>query len=163
MKKFETVMEYLLSQCESHRKVSLHKLVKMIYLADWRYYLKTGSSLSSLQWEFDKLGPTSSAAVFFAKERNNIDLEYSFSKTGFTRENVTLHNRSNPYDVTYQERQILDEVIKDTFHLEWEDFMKVIFDTYPITKINKYGLIDLSKYANEYRTKCSEIISHQID
>lgn len=162
MKKLEIVMEYVLSRCDSQRKVSLNKLVKMLYLADWKNYLKTGRSLSNLQWEFDKFGPTSSEAVDFAKAKNNIDVEYSLSKTGFSHENVILKNRSADYELSSSEKEILDQVVEDTFNLEWEDFMRVIFDTYPITKLTKYGYIDLSKFAHEYKAKCSEIISQQI-
>jgi hypothetical protein len=45
----------------------------------------------------------------------------------------------------------LDFVIEKTKDLEWNDFIRLIYSTYPIVTQDKYSKLDLVSLAKEYQ------------
>lgn len=158
MNKLEIAAKYLLDNLPPERKLTLKKMIQLLYFADWKYTLEFGKSLTDVDWEFEQLGPTSEQAIAIIKESDVIDVNYSLNKFGSNREKVSLRNNSSIQELTETEKAILEEVLKKSLSIDWQEFTVDIFGTYPISNATKYGKLNLQSLAQEYKRKCNEIM-----
>lgn len=52
--------------------------------------------------------------------------------------------------VTEEERELLDFVISTSASKNWDDFIKLVYSTYPIITQERFSKLDLVKLAGEY-------------
>ena len=48
-----------------------------------------------------------------------------------------------------QELEVIDEVVRETDPLYFNDFINLVYDTYPVRESSKYSILDLPKLAQK--------------
>lgn len=148
------VVFYILREYPHKSELSNARTTKIVYLADWRSELQRSRQITNIEWYFDNYGPfvwdikntiAHNPAIFSMASTIN---ELGSEKTLFS---VKGHDYSPR--LSEDEKGVIDWVIKETKSLYWDDFITLIYSTYPVLTGARYTKLDLHSAAAEYKAR----------
>ena len=152
MNKLANIIAYITREYPRKHELSNARLTKMIYLADWLSANKRGCQISDIQWYFDNYGPFVHDVLETVQEHPEMfAIRHTSNVFGGEKTLVELKCSKVNIDLTAEERLILDDVINKTECLYWNDFIKLVYSTYPIISSDRYSFLDLIEKAKEYQ------------
>ncbi len=152
MNKLKEIISYILIKYPHKDEISNARLTKMVYLSDWLQAIKKQKQITNIEWYFDNYGPyvpdihseiSKHPDLFECKETINM---FGGPKTLFSIKN-------NNYDplLDISEKEVIDDIIDITKTLNWEEFIKLVYSTYPIVSSERYSQLNLVEKAKEYK------------
>ncbi len=147
------IMAYLLREHSRLRNdaPSTARLTKMVYLADWKSAIQLGNQMTKINWFFDNYGPFVWDVQDTAKSRPDLfSIEESATVYGTPKRVFRLSNKSFSPLLSVEEIAILDHVLMQTYSLDWQDFINLVYSTYPVLSSERFTFIDLVKKAKAY-------------
>lgn len=128
------------------------RITKLVYLLDWEYSLKYGRQLTNIEWFFDYYWP-------FVKDIENVisgnsDIFYTKTYTNF------LWNSGKFFTTKWEESinlskditDLMDDIIKKTKDLTFNEFIKYVYSTYPVYKTRQFNKLNLVELAQEFNS-----------
>lgn len=151
MAKIRDVAVYLCTKYPHKGELSKARLTKMVYLADWRSAIVHGHQITAIDWFYNYYGPF----VDDVMESVRTDPAFSVTQTtnffGGQKELVSLNTTEASWpSLTSKDISILDHVIDETSSLYWNDFIKLVYSTYPIITQERLARLNLVELAQEY-------------
>ncbi|EKT4489718.1 Panacea domain-containing protein [Shewanella algae] len=150
--KISNFIKYLLKNYPYKSELSASRLTKMLYLADWKSAIEESKQLTDAEWHFNHYGPYVDDFIKIAKDDSDIKVYSTQTMFGGHKQQVELRSDFNrDIELEKNEKKILDFVIESTKSKNYEDFIKLVYSTYPVVSSSKYNDLDLVKMAQEYR------------
>jgi hypothetical protein len=132
-------------------ELSNARLTKMVYLSDWHQAISHGRQISNIEWYFDNYGPFVTDVEQTAKEHADLfEIVIALNIYGQPKKAFSLKQEAFTPSLTYEEQASLDHVIDITHKLYWNDFIKLVYGTYPVASSERYSFLDLVRKAKEY-------------
>ena len=146
--KLKDVLSYIVKNYPYSDDLTKTRTTKLVYLVDWEYIKKYGRQLTSIEWFFDHYGPYVSDVLDEADKDRRISIKKTKSNFGTVKYMVMPKFTKNDivYSLTTDEIEIINDVIKKTKLLSWNQFIRYVYDTSPIKNSEKYKKLDLLKY-----------------
>lgn len=153
MKNLEILIRYILLYYPNPAELSKPRLVKLIYLIDWRYTIENGSQFTEIKWIYNHYGPYVNDVIKLMKEKNNIFKveSYNNSYEGTTDKFILIDKSEINIDDSI--KNIADKFIGYTYKLTWTNFINLVYSSYPIKNNLKYSFLDLPQLAKEFNKK----------
>lgn len=145
------IVKYLYLHYPYHGELSKARVVKMIYLVDWRSCLVRGQQITSIHWYFNHYGPYVSEVIDAIRRDEDFSIQSVTNIFGDTKEIIVLKNPRCKVNVSDEVKTVLDFVIEKTYKLNWTEFINLIYSTYPVVTQPRYTYFDLVKLAKEYK------------
>lgn len=150
--KISNFIKYLLKNYPYKSELSASRLTKMLYLADWKSAIEESKQLTDAEWHFNHYGPYVDDFIKIAKDDSDIKVYSTQTMFEGHKQQVELRSDFNrDIELEKNEKKILDFVIESTKSKNYEDFIKLVYSTYPVVSSSKYNDLDLVKMAQEYR------------
>ena len=151
MANLKDIMVYIIRKYPFKSDLSNAKLTKMIYLADWKHAITYGRQVSGIKWYFDNFGPF----VWDIKDEALTDSDTFIVKevlNAYGSPKVIIDMKQIQYvpEISKEEANSIDHVIETAKKLNWDQFIRLVYSTYPIISSEKYTHLDLSTKAKEY-------------
>lgn len=125
-------------------ELSKARLTKLIYLIDWESSKRKGFQVTDIEWYFDSFGPFVSDVYDIADEDSNIKVTPTTTVYG-SKKILISYNGDLP-EFPKDIKEIAEEVINDTKHLNFDDFIKYVYSTLPIKNSSKYSYLNFSDF-----------------
>ena len=130
------IISKLLDFHKTEQGISMQKLVFLIYLCDWKNSIEIGSQISNIEWKY-------------------LDSEFSKKiitafKKGEVGENI-FSFKSDYSSLNQHELKIINFIGKLSTKLDTDDFIKLVYSTYPMIKSDKNKLLNLPDLAKDYK------------
>jgi hypothetical protein len=151
MEKLNDVILFLFKNYPNPLELSKARLVKMIYLADWKSAITNSKQLTDVKWYYNHYGPYVNEIIDSIKSDNKFELEWISNSDGEPKELIKLRDKNANYTLSKESQEILKFVIDKTYPLYWSDFINLVYSTYPVKKSAKYSNLDLIEFSNEYK------------
>ncbi|BEE07972.1 Panacea domain-containing protein [Aeromonas dhakensis] len=146
------IIKYLLKEYPHKAELSASRLTKMIYLMDWKSSIDYGRQITNAQWHFDHYGPYVDDFVRMAKEDKDISVENTSNYYGGKKQLFKLSEKfEGDFDLTKEQKEIADFVINATKQKNYEDFIQLVYSTYPVISNDRYSDLDLVGSAEKYK------------
>jgi len=146
------IIKYLLKEYPLKSELSASRLTKMIYLMDWKSSIDLGRQITNAQWHFDHYGPYVDDFVKLAKEDKDIFVENTSNYYGGKKQLFKLSEKfQGNFDLTKEQKDIADFVIDATKQKNYEDFIQLVYSTYPVISSDRYSDLDLVGSAAKYK------------
>jgi len=130
------------------------RLTKMIYLADWKYALKYGEKLTGIEWVFNHYGPYVPDVLNCAKScHSELSLEYGANAYNTPKTVIKAKDNIQKPNLDSKVTDVLDFVIEKAVKRSWNQFIQLVYSTYPIYMQPRYSKLDLVELAKEYKEK----------
>lgn len=153
------IVKYLYLHYPYQGELSKARVVKMIYLADWRSCLVRDQQITSIHWYFNHYGPYVSEIIDAIRNDDDFIIHSATNMFGDSKEIVVLQNQQCKVNVSDDVKSILDFVIEKTSKLNWNEFINLIYSTYPVVTQPRYTYFDLVKLSKEYKEKVPLTVS----
>jgi len=150
MEKTIEILKYLFSRYPNPNELSKARVVKMVYLADWKSAFTQGHQLTDIKWIYNHYGPYVDDIITIIKSDENFKVKSDLNYYNQPREIIIL-KRKVEAKISESTKEILDFVISKTSHLYWDEFIKLVYSTYPIIKEKKLNQLNLTELASEYK------------
>jgi predicted nucleic acid-binding OB-fold protein len=131
-------------------ELSNARVTKMIYLADWRSAITRGEQLTDLEWEFSHYGPYVRDVKQVAETDPALAVVPIKNPYGGQKDLIQVADGVDYPSVTEEEKELLDYVISSSASKNWDDFIKLVYSTYPIVTQDRFSKLDLVELAKEY-------------
>lgn len=142
----------------SQMRITLSKarLVKIVYLVDWKAAVEYGHQMTDVEWYFNHYGPYVKEIIDMIDASPLFLKRHYLNQFGNPAEEILLNSESdiNKLKAALSEEncKIIDYVLSITKDMGYMEFLRLIYSTYPIIKSNKFDKMDLGKLAKEYNT-----------
>jgi len=147
--KLRSVMRYIVKNYPYPDDLTKTRITKLVYLVDWENFKKYGNQMTSIEWFFDHYGPYVSDVLDEADEDKNISIKSTISNFGTVKYIVKPKKEKKELiydDLTENDMNIIDKVIKDTKDYYWNEFINYVYETAPIKNSKKYQTLDFKKF-----------------
>lgn len=132
-------------------ELSKARLVKMLYLADWKNSIENQTQLTNTEWIFNQYGPYVNDIIETIKYDNRFEIINQTNSYGTPKQLIKVTSNYEIVNLNEQNKQILDFVIKATSVLNYSDFIDLVYSTYPIKVSSKMSQLNLVQLANDYK------------
>ncbi|MFQ1801076.1 Panacea domain-containing protein [Aeromonas veronii] len=147
------VIKYILFTYPYKDELSASRLTKMLYLTDWKAALEYGAQLTETTWHFNHYGPYVDDFVKMAKNDDDIRIVNTTTMLGGHKQQFELSSNYNKkINLPPKIKDIVDFVINATKDKNYEEFIKLVYSTYPVISSSKYSNLDLVSKAREYKS-----------
>lgn len=157
MEKTIEILKYLFSNYPNPSELSKARAVKMVYLADWKSAISQEKQITDIKWIYNHYGPYVEDVIDLIRKDENFDIISDVNYHNQPKEVIRLKNKVKA-DIDDSSKKILDFVIKKTSPLYWDDFIRLVYSTYPIIKEKKLNRLNLTELAKEYKN----VLQHRI-
>jgi len=145
------LVKYILVHYPHKSELSASRLTKMLYLADWKNSIEKASQITNAVWHFHHYGPYVDDFLKIAKEDSDINVVNTTTVFGGRKQQLELKKDFNgDIEVSSDNKKILDFVIADTKDKSYEEFITLVYSTYPVVSSSRYSDFDLVNMAQDY-------------
>lgn len=149
--KIEDIILYFCKKYPLPSELSKARLTKLVYLADWQSCIRTGKQLTHIKWYFNNFGPYVDDVVDTARNNPNITVITTNNFYGDTKEVISVKDDAPMPTMEKNQAEILDFVINETKKLYWNDFIKYVYSTPPVSGSTRYTILNLEYFAKDIR------------
>lgn len=152
MANLKDILVCILNKYPYKNELSNARLTKLVYLADWYHAIRYKEQISNIKWYFDNYGPFV-WDIYKEVESNDIfKVENTLNYFGNDKKLITLVEK---VDVNLKDIEIqsIEKVIENTKDLNWDNFINLVYSTYPILSTEKYNYLDLKNKAQQLSNK----------
>jgi hypothetical protein len=151
MAELRDVVAYLAAHYPYKQDLSKSRLTKMVYLADWRSVIQRGHQLTPVQWRYNYYGPYVEDVTDVARRDPAFEVIQTSNRFGDPKELIQIQQPTEYSTLSPDDRKVLDFVIESTSSLNWTEFVKLVYSTYPIVTQPRFSDLDLVAIAQRYR------------
>ena len=144
------VIAYICKNYPHKGDLSNARVTKMVYLADWKSAIERGEQITGIGWRFDHYGPFVYDVLDTAREDPAFEVVSTRNMYGSQKELLRVADDVDYPSLSEEEVQTLDFVLDQAAPMNWSEFIKLIYSTYPIVTQERYSKLDLEKLAHEY-------------
>ncbi|WP_041767780.1 Panacea domain-containing protein [Pseudovibrio sp. FO-BEG1] len=153
MAQIRDILAYICKFYPHKEELSKARVTKLIYLADWKHMLIRKKQISEIKWLFNHYGPYVSDVTDTALSDDLFEVISDINHHGATKEVIALKNANYKPRLSNSEREAIQFTLDKTSSLYWNDFIDLVYSTYPIQQSERYDTLDLSLLASEYQKK----------
>lgn len=151
MAKLRDVVAYLAKHYPHKSELSKARLTKMVYLADWRYSILNDKQVSPIEWVYDHYGPYVDDVINVAHSDPDFTVEKTSTMYGDPKDLISVCSETRFDSLTPEEYKVLDFVIDTVASKTWNDFIRLVYSTYPIVTQARHTKLNLVKLAKKYK------------
>ena len=152
MRKIQDVVHYLIKTYPHKQELSKARLTKMVYLADWLSAIRAENQITSIEWIFHNHGPYVDDVVNSVRTDDHLRVVETTNAYGNKKELIVVAKEFPLPELSPDEKQILDHVVQTCAPLYWNEFMRLVYSTYPVMTQPRYTVLELPQRASEYKT-----------
>ncbi len=150
--KILNIMKYFLKNYPHKSELSASRLTKMVYLSDWKSAIENEKQLTDALWHFHHYGPYIDDFLKLAFDDKDIEVEETINMFGNKKQLIKLKESfQEEINLPDETKKILDFVISSTKQKNYEDFIKLVYSTYPVISSNRYSDFNLVEMAKNYK------------
>ncbi len=144
------VVAYICKNYRHKGDLSNARVTKMVYLADWKSAIERDEQLTNITWRFDHYGPFVYDVLDTAREDPAFEVVSTSNMYGSQKELLKVADDVDYPSLGGEEKEVLDFVLEESARMNWSEFIKLVYSTYPIVTQERYSKLDLIKLAHEY-------------
>ena len=144
------IIKYLYLNYPYKNELSKGRVVKMIYLADWKSAMLYQRQLTSINWYFNHYGPYVSDIINAIRSDDDFTIHTQKNIYGEPKELIRINEKHTQPSLSDNVKYVLDFVIEKTSPLSWDDFIRLVYSTYPIVTQPRYSTLNLVTLAKLY-------------
>ena len=152
------IIIYIFKNYPRIEELSKPRLVKLVYLIDWKSSLEHREQTTDIQWYFNHYGPYVDDIISLIKRTPDVfDVTSYQNPYGGVSDKIVLREITRKsVKLPEQVKSIVDFVIEKTHKLGWSDFISLVYSTYPVKSNSKYTNLNLIESAIEYHKVSSQ-------
>ncbi|MEO8491762.1 MULTISPECIES: type II toxin-antitoxin system antitoxin SocA domain-containing protein [unclassified Pseudomonas] len=144
------IINYIIEKHQPSKKISLSRLIKTIYLADWKESITNRKQITNIEWFSNLNGPYNSLILKESEKEKSIKITTTLTESG-KKQTILEATEEKKNHLDAEIIKILDFVIEATKNKKHIELIKLVSSTYPVISSEKFHRINLIEKAEEYK------------
>jgi hypothetical protein len=143
---------YIFRNYPNPLQLSKPRLVKLIYLIDWKHCIDFGGQATNIKWYFNHYGPYVDDVFDIIKEAKDDFEVFSYINPygGGSSDRIKLISHKF-VNLSTTVKATTDIIISKTNELDWSTFISIVYSTFPVKSTSKYSFLNLIEDAKKYK------------
>ncbi len=151
MKELLNLIIYIFRMYPKVEELSKPRLVKIIYLIDWKHTIDNKKQATPIIWYYNHYGPYVDTIIELIKQNKGIfSVKSTTNAYGGVSDKIKLI-ATNDFPIEITVKNAADFIIQNTSDKNWTDFINLVYSTYPIKNNSKYTFLNLIEDAKKFK------------
>jgi len=152
MADLKNIIAYICKAYPAPDDLSRARLTKLVYLADWKSAIDRDRTMTDIHWYFDNFGPfVWDVWQIATSDTDTFEIDSHKTPFGTPKHVVKLRKSATVREPDEGDRRIIDFVTDATKGLAWQQFIRLVYSTYPVLSSERYSSLNLVAKAQEYK------------
>jgi hypothetical protein len=161
MDNIRNIAIYIFQNYPNPLELSISRLVKLVFLADWKSSIINDRQITNIKWSKRSRGPYGIEVaesistdklhfnILFNDDYINHDL--NISNLDFLISPIKNEEPKSDFDLLDEDKKILDDVLSATAEFNWQELSIFVDSLFPMIKTSLNQSIDLKELSEEYK------------
>lgn len=149
MERIINILIYLYQNYPNSNQLSLSRVMKLLYLIEWKYSITYSKKLTDTDWYLSHKGPYLSNLLSIMNDSSNFQL-IMVPDNNVQQIVIKFLNRKQKIELNPNTTETINFVINVCKNMNWLELNNLVFSTYPIVNGKIDTFIDLQEMAEEY-------------
>lgn len=133
------------------------RLTKTVYLIDWVYACNHQRQLTDIRWYYDYYGPFVYDVVNTAKQHPSLfKINESVNTHGGITTTISINDVNYAPTIPQEDKDLIDSIVRSIKKYDFDEFIKLVYSTYPVMTSDQYTYLNLVEKAKEYKASKSD-------
>lgn len=153
MERVINILDYLYSQYPNPNQLSISRVMKLLYLIEWRYAITKFQKLTDIEWLQTEYGPFYKSLRLIFDESSNFNV--LIKKDDYNKEQIIIDflNRKENLAAKVETKEVVDFVIAHCKDYNWSELNNLVNSTYGVINTPQGQIINVVELAKKYKNK----------
>jgi hypothetical protein len=153
MERVINILDYLYLQYPNSNQLSISRVMKLLYLIEWRYAITKFEKLTDVEWMQTEYGPFYKALRSIFNESSNFEVTIKLDDNKKEQIVITFLNKKENLNLKAENKEVIDFVIQHCKDYSWSELHNLVNSTYGVLNTQQGQIIDIVNLAIKYREK----------
>lgn len=152
MEKVHEILVYLYSRYPKSNELSYSRVMKLLYLIEWRFAITNFEQLTNINWVFTKFGPYYGNLIKDLEDSEDFEVYTKLDNHNSNQIIIRfIPSSKNDSNLKVSTKGIIDFVIHQCKELTWSDLNNIVNSTYGVIYTELNSEIKIVQLAKEYK------------
>jgi uncharacterized phage-associated protein len=153
MERVINILDYLYLQYPNSNQLSISRVMKLLYLIEWRYAITKFDKLTDLEWMQTEYGPYYKSLRSIFNESSNFEVSIKLDDNKKEQIVIIFLNKKENLNLKVETKEVVDFVIDHCKNYSWTELNNLVKSTYGVLNTQQGQIIDVVNLAKRYREK----------
>jgi hypothetical protein len=153
MEKVINIIDYLYLKYPNSNQLSISRVMKLLYLVEWRFAITKFQKLTDIEWMQTEYGPFYKALRGIFNESSNFEVLIKLDNNKNEQTIITFLDRKESLKLKDDTKEVVDFVIKHCKDYSWKELNNLVNSTFGVLNTKQGQIIDLVSLAIIYMKK----------
>lgn len=153
MERVINILDYLYLQYPNSNQLSISRVMKLLYLIEWRYAITKFEKLTDVEWMQTEYGPFYKALRGIFNESSNFEVSIKLDDNKNEQTVITFLNKKENLNLKADTKEVVNFVIEHCKDYSWKELNNLVKSTYGVLNTPQGQIIDVVNLARKYREK----------
>ena len=151
MERVINVLDYLYLQYPNSNQLSISRVMKLMYLIEWRYAITKFEKLTDIEWMHSEYGPFYKTLRSIYNESSNYEVCIKLDEKNREQTVIIFLNEKQNLSLKDDAKKVVDFVIDHCKDYSWIELNNLVKSTYGVLNTPQGQIIDVVNLARKYR------------
>lgn len=152
MERVINILDYLYFQYPNSNQLSFSRVMKLLYLIEWRYAITKFKKLTDIEWMQTEYGPYYKTLRSIFNDSSNFDVSIKIDNKNREQLVIVFLNKKESLSLNKEGKEVVDFVIKHCKDYSWTELNNLVNSTYGVINTPQWQIIDLVNLAKKYKS-----------
>lgn len=153
MERVINILDYLYLQYPNSNQLSISRVMKLLYLTEWRFAITKFKKLTDIEWMQTEYGPFYNSLRIIFNESSNFEVSIKLDDNKKEQTVITFLNKKENLNLKDDTKEVVDFVIRHCKSYSWKELNALVNSTYGIINTQQGQIIDILGLARKYKQK----------
>lgn len=153
MEKVINILDYLYLKYPNSNQLSISRVMKLLYLIEWRYAITKFDKITDIEWLHTEYGPFYTLLRTIFNESSNFHLSIKIDENNKEQIIIKFLNKKENLTLRDDVKEVVDFVIQHCKDYSWNELNNLVNSTYGIINTPQGQLINIVQLAKIYKGK----------
>jgi hypothetical protein len=151
MEKIIDILIYLYRNYPNSNELSFSRVMKLVYLIEWKFAITKFEKLTDITWTLTKYGPYYNNLIKIFEESSNFEFKTKIDDKNNQQIIIKYLKVDKDLSLKDETKIVIDFAIQHCKDLSWVELTNIVNSTYGIINSNQNEIIDITYLAKKYK------------
>lgn len=150
MERVINIIGYLYLQYPNSNQLSISRVMKLLYLIEWRFAITKLEKLTDIEWLQTEYGPFYKSLRSIFNESSNFEVIIKIDDNNKEQLVINFLNKKENFNLRNDTKEVIDFVISHCQNYSWTELNTLVNSTFGVLNTPQGQLISLVILAKQY-------------
>ncbi|WP_367772488.1 type II toxin-antitoxin system antitoxin SocA domain-containing protein [Flavobacterium sp. WC2421] len=153
MERVINILDYLYIKYPNSNQLSISRVMKLLYLIEWRYAITNFEKITDIEWMQTEYGPFYKTLRSIYNESSNYEVTIKLDDKNREQTVIIFLNKKENLSLKDEAKKVVDFVIGHCKDYSWTELNNLVNSTYGVLNTPQGQIIDIVNLARKYKEK----------